>query len=148
MLFPAQIIAVVGSAAFAGVMLAIGLILGAFWRSLPPAEFLTWFQAHNPLIQRAIPLVVVPTLVGLVGATWLSWNDAVARAWWLGALACIAGVLLLTAIYFLPLNARFSAGSIPVADVPSALDGWLTLHWVRITLALTAAVFGLVAITR
>ena len=148
MLLPAQALAVIGSAAFAGVMLAIGLILGAFWRSLPPAEFLAWFQAHGPLIQRVIPWLLVPTLAGLVGTAWLSWGDAAVRAWWLGALACIAGVLLLTTLYFLPLNARFSAASIPVADVPVALNQWLALHWIRITLALAAAVSGLVAMTR
>jgi len=148
MLLPAQLLAVIGSATFAGVMLSIGIILGAFWRGLPPTDFLAWFQAHSHLIQRSIPFVVVPTIVGLVGAVWLSWGDAVARAWWFGALACIATVLLLTVFYFLPLNARFVDGSIPVADVPSALNQWLALHWVRITLGLAAATSGMVAMTR
>jgi hypothetical protein len=148
MLFPAQLLAVIGSAMFAGIMLAIGLILGAFWRGLPPTDFLAWFQAHSHLVQRTIPLVVVPTIAGLVGAVWLSWNNAAARAWWFGALACIAAVLLLTVFYFLPLNARFVDASIPVADVSSALNSWLGLHWVRITLAVAAAASAMVAMTR
>ncbi|MBI0539421.1 DUF1772 domain-containing protein [Roseomonas sp. KE2513] len=148
MLLPAQLLAVIGSATFAGVMLAIGIILGGFWHGLPPSEFLAWFQAHSHLIQRSIPFVVAPTIVGLVGAVWLSWNDAMARAWWFGALTCIATVLLLTVLYFLPLNARFVSGSIPVAEVPAALNDWLTLHWVRITLALAAAASGMMGMTR
>lgn len=148
MLLPVQILAVVGSAAFAGVMLAIELILGAFWRSLPPTDFLAWFQIHSPLVQRTIPLVVVPTLLGLVGSIWLSWGEVAARNWWLAALGCIVATLVLTVTYFFPVNATFVAGSIPVESLPTKLDAWLAMHWVRIALALAAAAFGMVAATR
>ncbi|MBB4000131.1 anthrone oxygenase family protein [Aureimonas pseudogalii] len=148
MILPFQILAVVGSAAFAGVMLAIALILGPFWRSLPPADFLTWFAANSGLIVRTIPLVVGPTIFGLVGSIVLSWGDASIRNLWLAALGCIAVLLGLTVAYFFPINATFNQGAIAVDDVPGQLDAWLAVHWVRIVLALAAAVFGLVAATR
>lgn len=44
-----KILAVTGSAMFAGVMLAIGVILGGYWKSLPPADFLDWFAQHSQL---------------------------------------------------------------------------------------------------
>lgn len=148
MLLPFQALAIVGSAAFAGVMLAIGIILGGFWISLPAADFLLWFQNHNHLVVRTIPLVVVPTLVGLAGSLWLSWADRAARLWWLAALGCIIAVLALTAAYFLPMNATFVAGTVPLADVPARLGSWLAMHWLRIVLAFVAAVLGIVAVAR
>ena len=68
-------LAISGSAMFAGVMLAIGVILGGYWKSLPPAAFLDWFGQNNHFIIRAIPVVVIPTLVGLAGSLWLGWSD-------------------------------------------------------------------------
>jgi hypothetical protein len=141
-------LAIFGSSLFAGVMLAVALILGAFWRSLPPAEFLAWFGANSYLVARTIPVVVVPTLIGLAGSLWLNWGDASARYVWLAALGCILALLALTVAYFLPINATFNAGSIPLEDVRPALDAWLAMHWLRIALAAAAATLGLVAVTR
>jgi hypothetical protein len=148
MLLPFQFLAVVGSAAFAGVMLAIALILGAFWRSLPPADFLIWFAANSGFIARTIPLVVGPTLLGLAGSILLTWGDASARNLWLSALGCIIALLVLTVAYFFPLNTMFNEGTIAHGDVPGRIDAWLGMHWVRIALALAAAGFGLIAATR
>lgn len=143
-----KILAVTGSASFAGVMLAIGVILGAYWKSLPPAEFLEWFANHSHLVMRAIPLVVVPTLIGLIGTLWWEWNDSVNRLIWLAAFACIAGVLILTAVYFLPTNATFASKSVPVDQVSGKLAFWLGLHNVRIVLALVASGLGVWAVSR
>jgi hypothetical protein len=148
MLLPFQFLALVGSAAFAGVMLAIALILGAFWRSLPPADFLTWFAANSGFIARTIPLVVGPTLLGLAGSILLTWGDAGARNLWLAALGCIIALLVLTIAYFFPINAMFNKGTIALSDVPGRIDAWLGMHWVRIALALSAAGFSFIAATR
>lgn len=74
-----RILAVAGSAMFSGVMLAIGVILGGYWKGLPPADFLDWFAQHRELVMRAIPLVVIPTMVGLIGAICYDWKVPVAR---------------------------------------------------------------------
>lgn len=148
MLLPFQFVAVAGSAVFAGVMLAIALILGTYWRSLPPAEFLAWFAANSGVIARTIPLVVAPTLLGLVGSLVLCWFDATARALWLAALACIVALLALTIAYFLPINATFNEGSVALRDVPERIDAWLAMHWVRIALAFASAALGFAAATR
>ncbi len=148
MLLPFQVLAILGSAAFAGVMLAIALILGAFWRSLPPTDFLVWFKANSGFIARAIPVVAGPALLGLVGSIALSWSDATARNLWLAALGCIVALLVLTVAYFFPINATFNAGSIAPDDVPERLEAWLAMHWVRIALALIAATLGVIAATR
>jgi hypothetical protein len=80
-------LAISGAAMFSGVMLAIGVVLGSYWKSLPAGRFLDWFSENYHLIMRAIPLVLIPTLVGLIGSAWLSWGDRAGRNWWLGVWA-------------------------------------------------------------
>jgi hypothetical protein len=140
-------LAISGSAMFAGVMMAIGVILGGYWRSLPPEGFLDWFSQNNHFIVRAIPLVVIPTLVGLAGSLWLGWGEQAARNLWLAASGCVLAVLIITVAYYLPSNAQFATKSIPVEQVPAKLDTWLLLHNARIALAAIASVLGIVAIT-
>ena len=143
-----RILAVTGSAMFAGVMLAIGVILGEYWKSLPPAEFVDWFAQHSGRIQSAIPLVVAPTLLGLGGMLWLDWSNAAARTLWLGAAGCIVAVLALTIVWFVPSNAAFAAKTIPIDQVTGKLDTWLLIHNVRIALAFAASALGVWAISR
>jgi Domain of unknown function (DUF1772) len=140
-------LAISGSAMFAGVMLAIGVILGGYWKSLLPAAFLDWFGQNNHFIMRAIPVVVIPTLVGFAGSLWLGWSDQTARNLWLGASGCVVAVLIITIAYYFPSNAQFSAKLVPLEQVPAKLDTWLALHNLRIALAVIASVLGVVAIT-
>jgi len=148
MLLLFKIFAVTGSAMFAGVMLAIGVILGGYWKSLPPADFLDWFAQHNQLVLRAIPLVIVPTLVGLAGVLWFDWSNGATRAIWLGAAGCIVAVLAITMAYYVPSNAAFAAKSVPVDQVSGKLDTWLMIHNLRIALAFAASALGVWAISR
>ncbi|NTJ66648.1 DUF1772 domain-containing protein [Agrobacterium rhizogenes] len=143
-----NILAISGSAMFAGVMLTIAVTLGGYWKSLPPSEFLDWFGQNGEFIVRSIPLVVAPTLIGLAGSLWLGWSENGARALWIGSTVCIAAVLILTAAWFLPTNAQFAAKLVPLDEVPARLDTWLMIHNVRIALATIASVLGIVAISR
>jgi|SRR5215475_1147171 len=142
-----NVLAISGSAMFAGVMLAIGITLGGYWKSLPPEGFLDWFSHNNHFIVRAIPLVVIPTVVGLAGSLWLGWSEQAPRNIWLAASGCVLAVLIMTAAYYLPSNAQFASKSVPLDQVPAKLDTWLLLHNVRIALAAIASVLGIVAIT-
>ncbi|TIL97327.1 MAG: DUF1772 domain-containing protein [Mesorhizobium sp.] len=143
-----NILAVTGSAMFGGVMLTIGVTLGGYWKSLPAAEFLHWFSQNNGFISAAIPLVVVPTLLGLIGSLWLGWGAAETRMLWIGSAACIAGVLALTMNWFVPTNAQFAAKALPLDQVPDRLNTWIMIHYVRIGLAAAASVLGLLATSR
>ena len=143
-----SILAVTGSAMFAGVMLAIGVILGGYWKSLPPADFLEWFARHGNLVMRAIPIVVIPALIGLAGMLWFDWSNTTTRMIWLGAAGCILAVLAITMAYYAPSNAAFAAKSIPVDQVSSKLDTWLMIHNLRIVLAFAASALGVWAVSR
>jgi drug/metabolite transporter (DMT)-like permease len=94
-----NILAVCGAATFTGVMLNIGLTLGAYWKGLPPSEFLDWFSANNHLIARTIPLVALPTLIGLAGSLWFGWSEPTTRYQWLASLCLVIGILIITFAY-------------------------------------------------
>ena len=93
-------IAILGAAGFAGVMTFIGLMLGAYWRSLPPAEFLDWFAANSHLIARVIPLFALPTVVGLAWSLRADWNDPTGRALWAAALFAVLAVAVGAIVLF------------------------------------------------
>jgi uncharacterized membrane protein len=143
-----NILAICGAATFTGVMLSIGLILGAYWKGLPSSDFLDWFSENNHLIARTIPFFAVPALLGLAVSAWFDWSEPQKRMLWLAALACAAGIGIITFAFHLPTNGMFAAKTVSLADVPAKLDQWLLLHWLRIALGLTAAVLGVVAVSR
>ncbi|HZP21525.1 MAG TPA: anthrone oxygenase family protein [Bauldia sp.] len=142
-----NILAICGTAVFTGVMLNIGLTLGAYWKSLAPTDFLDWFSRNSGLIGRTIPLVAGPALVGLVGSLWFGWSTTQERLYWLTALASAAGIAAITIAYHLPANATFAAKTVAVSDVPAKLDQWLALHWVRIGLGFVSAIAGVLAVS-
>lgn len=141
-----NILAISGSAMFAGVMFAIGMILGNYWQALTPAEFLNWFSQYSDMIRGAIPPVVLPTVIGLAGSLFYDWRNTVSRNLWLGASVCIAVIAVLTFTYFVPNNAAFADQSIALGQVTGALNSWLATHNIRIALAVIASVLGIVAI--
>lgn len=143
-----NMLAILGAGAFAGLMLNIGLTLGAYWKGLPPAAFLDWFAGNSHLIGRTIPIVAVPTIIGICASLWLGWGQPVVRLWWGVALAAIAGLMVITAVFHLPTNAAFAAKSIPLDQVPPTLDRWLLLHWLRIALGFAATAAGILAVAR
>ncbi len=138
-------LAVLGSAAFTGTMLCIGLAFGGYWTSLPPEDFLAWFAANSGFIARTIPIVAGPSLLGLLGSLWLARWDRDARGPWAIATAAILGVLIVTMVYHLPTNTAFANQAVLPADVAATLRTWLTLHALRIALGLTAGGFALCA---
>lgn len=141
-------LAVASSAMFAGVMLAIGVILGGYSKGLPPVGFLDWFAGNSHVIMHAIPIVVVPTLVGLAGSLWLGWSDGLTCALWLAAAGFIGVALGLTAAYYVPSNAAFAARSVPLDKVAARLDRWPLVHNLRIILAFAASALGVWAANR
>jgi hypothetical protein len=126
-------------------MLCIGVTLGGYWRSLSPEAFLDWFATNSRFISNAIPLLVLPTLVGLAGSLGMAWNSASFAAWVASALSIMA-VLILTFAFFLPANTAFANKTIELVALTAKLDQWLMLHYVRVALAMLAAVLGCVAI--
>ena len=139
-------LAVLGSAAFTGTMLCIGLAFGGYWTSLPPEDFLAWFAENSGFIARTIPVVAGPALLGILGSLWLARRDKCARVSWGIASAAMLGLAVMTGAYHMPVNAALASGAIPPDSVPTTLQTWLTLHALRIALGLTISAFALRAV--
>ena len=136
--------AVIGTAAFLGVMLCIGVTLGSYWRSLPADEFLRWFARNNPYVARSVPLTVAPALAGLAASVAVDWGES--DAWlWATSTLCVVAVLGITGAYFVPTNAAFAEGRVTPDDVPDRLGQWLRVRVGRIVLTLGAAIVACVA---
>jgi hypothetical protein len=130
------------------VLLTIGLSFGSYWKSLPPAEFLDWFNANAMRVPRPIPFVLIPTIIGMLGSFWLDRHLPITRLLWLGSAAMLAAVLIVTAAYFASENQAFASKALAVEEVPNVLKAWLAIHWLRIALATLAAAFAFVASQR
>jgi hypothetical protein len=137
-------LAICGAASFAGAMIIIGLAFGGYWKSLPPAVFLDWFSQNGHLIGRVIPIFALPAAIGLLASLWMGWNGS-HRGTWVVATVAMTIVGVITAIYHLPTNAGFVEKTIPLDAVSSTLATWLSLHWVRIAMALVSAVAAIYA---
>ena len=132
---------------FAGVLLAIGVLLGSYWKELSAVAFLDSFNTFLPLVPRAIAVGLV-AVIGLIGSVWLSWGEKEVRTLWLLAAGCIGILFILTAAWFAPTNGQFSARSLPLDQVLAKGDMWLMLHSLRIVFAAAASVLGIIAVSR
>lgn len=128
-------------------MLTIALILGDYWKSLPPAEFLDWFSTNEHLLVRMIAIVSTPTAIGVVGSLLLALRSPPARLWWGVSLAALLVLAVITVFVHLPMNASFSAKSVPLDQVGPTIDRWLSWHAIRIGLGLLATVAGVLGTT-
>lgn len=142
-----NILAICGAAGFSGVMLCIGVTLGGYWQSLQPQDFLEWFAVNDRFLMTVITLIAPPTIIGVVGSLWISWNSPDFRLWALSTL-CIAIVMVMTAVYYLPANTAFANGSVEIGEVANRLNQWILIHYVRIALAMLASVFGVFALIK
>ena len=134
-----QLTAVIGLGAFFGVLVMAWLTLVPYWRNLPVEAFSVQFALLDGPIIRTIGAVLVPTLISLLASLWLGWATP-GRWLWLAATLCLAVLLVMTAVYFLPQNSVFAAGTLPPSEVGPALTQWANLHIVRVVLALGATV--------
>jgi hypothetical protein len=124
---------------YAGAQLAEGCLLVPYWQALTPADFHAWYAANDRrLVAFFGPLTLAVALGPLALAVAATVSVHPAR----GILVLCAGigVAILGGFfaYFKDANARFSAGTIPAAEMPAELARWARWHWVRTILALVA----------
>jgi len=134
-----QLLSVAVWGLFAGAQLAEGCLLVPYWQSLKPAEFHAWYVANDQrLVAFFGPLTaaIVLVSVALAGAATLSAHPVRGIA----VLCAGIGLAILAGFfaYFKDANARFAAGTIPVAELPAELVRWARWHWARTLLALVA----------
>lgn len=142
------ILAVTGTGMFSGALLAIGLILGSYWETLPHQQFTDVFNQNLGQIAVVLVIVGIPIFLGLGVSIWKNWNDSNDRKLWILSGVCIVALFALTAAWFLPTNDQFSNGSLSADQSASKLRTWLLLHNIRVVLAAVATIFGSFALSR
>lgn len=158
-------LAVITSAAFFGANLFIGLSMGVYWLSLPPAEYVAqFFPQFSNFLYTIMPLFL-GMMVGLILSARRDWHLPTARRNWVIALWLYLALSLITVLFHMPLNVRLAAaiGS-PVGDALDfyksiALVGpvtdenaatirrlWLLGHIPRVLITIAIPVYALRAI--
>lgn len=132
---------------FAGAMLTEGLVLVPYWRSLPAAQFFSWYGAEGPrLLGFFGPLTWLAGLTALASALVALWTRAPGR----GASTLAAGLMLAAVatffLYFERANASFSTGSLDPAALSRELARWAHWHHARTGLGAGALIAALVAL--
>ena len=104
-----------------------------------------WFASYSDLIGRTMAVFIAPALVGVAGSVALN-RSSPDRQLWLVAASSMGLILVLTAVWFLPINADFASGAIAVGDVADTLETWFLLHWLRVLLGLEVCVVSTTAV--
>lgn len=140
----ASLVATLGVGLLAGV-LGTGMAQSAA-RALPAPAWILRFQLEDNLFAKAMPPVMLGTLLALAAATLLS--QGTARWMFLASLVLMAAVLVVTIGFEVPLNKQVQSWT---ADAPppqwaQIRDLWLQRHVLRTlaaTLAFVAAIIGI-----
>ncbi len=158
-------LAVISAAAFFGANLFIGLSMGVYWLSLPPADFVAQFFPQFSNFLYTIMPIFLGMLVGLILSARLDWDHAAARRNWVIALWLYLAVSVITVFFHMPLNMRLAAaiGS-PAVDLLGFFQGiavtgpvtedndgsiraiWLLGHIPRVLITLAIPVYALRAL--
>ncbi|MEM7272762.1 MAG: DUF1772 domain-containing protein [Actinomycetota bacterium] len=140
-------LAVIGSAAYTGVLITIGLSLGRYWSTIPPEDYARQFDQLFEFLLPAIAVTLVPAVVGVAWSLRRGWPSP-HRTVWLTAAAGLLVSLAITALYHVPANERIWSDTITAAEIETERGRWLLWHAARTVAGLTAAVAAFSATTR
>ena len=139
----AAIIAIIATAAFAGNMINIGMSYASYWQSIDPIAFMQDFKVKFPLLVLPTAATLLPALIATLLSVVFNWNNPATRSLWLIALVGLLLTIAITLIYHLPNNLAFMGLKYSAAKATSRLQTWVLLHWIRVVVAITAAVFAI-----
>lgn len=139
-----EIIAIIAIAAFAGNMINIGLSYARYWQSLEPTAFMQNFKAKFiPYLLPPTAATLLPALIATIVSVAFNWGDPTTRLFWLIALVGLLFTIVITLVYHLPTNFGFIEQKYNAAKATSKLQTWVLLHWLRVAVAIVAAVFAI-----
>lgn len=140
-------LAVIGSSAFVGVMLTIGLGLGGFFLQSEPAVFEAWFADYFWLLLGPVFLTSVPAFIGTIAMVRRTEKGTSARLLWRTSLIGLVAAYGITAVVHLPLNFSFWSFTLSDDDLTRNLYVWLLFHVVRLGAAFVAALYAFRAVS-
>ncbi len=139
-------IAIIGTSAFIGNLLVIGLSFGGYWQTLEPMEFMRQFGVQFPLLLAPTMGILLPAIIATVAMVVQTKSQKSVRKSWIVALVCLMITCTITSVYHLPTNFGFMDMKYSPEIATSKLNLWLILHWVRAVFVVIAAIFSIKAI--
>ncbi len=135
-------LAVIGSSAFVGVMLTIGLGLGGFFLQSEPAVFEAWFADYFWLLLGPVFLTSIPAFIGAIAMVRRTQKGtSVHRLWWISLIGLLAAYGITTVVH-LPLNISFWSFNLSDDELTRNLYVWLLFHVFRIAAAFVATLYA------
>jgi hypothetical protein len=139
--------AAIGSAAFAGVMLTIGLGLGSFFLLAEPSVFVDWFWLYFWFFLGPVGLTSIPAFIGSIAMLRRSQQGSAQRRLWKISLGGLIATYAITAVVHLPLNITFWFLDLSDTQITTNLYIWMAFHFLRVATALIAAIYAYRAVT-
>ncbi len=137
------IIGIMGTVAYLGNIINIGLTYSIAWLRMNPMEFMQGFETTFLLLLPTVTVTLLPGIIGIIASISFSKDNEEAKKNWKLALYATLISIVITSVYHLPTNLAFIDQSYSVSEVVSKLKLWVILHWVRIALAIVASVFAI-----
>ena len=93
-----SLIAIIGSGAYLGNLINMGLVHAPYWQSLDTDSFIADFPLKFPLLLTTLPLTMILSIIGVV--TCFIWyrKTKASKSWRIALYGVIAGFLI-SAIY-------------------------------------------------
>ena len=137
-----NLIAIIGSGAYLGNLINMGLVHAPYWQSLDADSFVAAFTLKFPLLLTTLPLTMIPSIIGVI--TCFIWyrKTKAGKSWRIALYGVIAGFAI-SAIYHIPTNFSFLGGNFTQEETVIRLQWWVYLHWVRTVFALITAVYSI-----
>ena len=137
-----NLIAIIGSGAYLGNLINMGLVHAPYWQSLDADSFVADFTLKFPLLLTTLPLTMIPSIIGVI--TCFIWyrKTKAGKSWRIALYGVIAGFTI-SAIYHVPTNFSFLGGNFTQEETVIRLQWWVYLHCVRTVFALITAVYSI-----
>ena len=137
-----NLIAIIGSGAYLGNLINMGLAHAPYWQSLDADSFVADFTLKFPLLLTTLPLTMIPSIIGVI--TCFIWyrKTKAGKSWRIALYGVIVGFTI-SAIYHVPTNFSFLGGNFTQEETVIRLQWWVYLHWVRTVFALITAVYSI-----
>jgi len=139
-------IATIGTSAFIGNLLVIGLGFGMYWQTLDPMEFMQQFGIQFPFLLAPTMGIILPALIATIAMVVNTKGQPTVRKNWVIALIGLLVACTITSVYHLPTNFGFMDMKYAAEEAGSKLDLWFILHWVRTVFVVIAAIFSVQAL--
>ncbi len=132
---------VIGSAAFAGVMVTMWFALGPFALT-EPTVFEGWFADYFKFLLVPVFVTSVPAFIGSIAMIRRTAQGSPARRLWKLSLAGLIFTYGITTVAFLPLNFQLWSRNLSESGLETTIAWWLGLHVLRIAGTLFAAIYA------